>query len=214
MVGLIVFGIVAPRNPLAAGPAALVAALATTVCLAAHEAGHLLFGRLSRGVKPRMLVLSSGGGISILEGRHEEPRGAALFAAGGPLASIVTSVGLLGAGLTIPRGPFSVALLVPALVTLVMAALNLLPIAPMDGYMLFRSWLWSNLGNRAEAERRALDWSRVVIAVLIACSTAGFAADRAAGLVGLMICAAFVAQHHKVFNKAAAAQECRREARP
>jgi Zn-dependent protease len=201
MVGLIVFGIVAPRNPLAAVPAALVAALATTVCLAAHEAGHLLFGRLSRGVKPRMLVLSSGGGISILEGRHEEPRGAALFAAGGPIASVVAGVTLLAAGLLLPTGPFAVALTVPAVITLAVAALNLLPIAPMDGYALFRSWLWSNLGNRAEAERRALDWSRVVIVVLLAVSIATSTADGRVTLIALLVCATLVAQHHRVFTR-------------
>src|ERR1700755_3151274 len=88
-VGLITFGMVARHDLLAAIPAAFLSALVMTLCVAAHEAGHLFFGRLSRGVNPRMLVLFSAGGISILEGRHEEPRGAALFAAGGPIASFL-----------------------------------------------------------------------------------------------------------------------------
>lgn len=201
VVGLIAFAVVARDNPVASVPAALVAALVMTLCLAVHEAGHLLFGRLSRGVKPRMLVLFSGGGISILEGRHEDPRGAALFAAGGPIASTLASLALICAAVLVPSGPFAFALVIPAALTLVMTVVNLLPIAPMDGYTLFRSWLWSNLGNRAEAERVALDWSRVVIAFLIACAAVALLTDREAGVAALVMCTAFVVQHHKVFNR-------------
>src|SRR5215469_1378291 len=112
-VGLIVFGIVGRHNLFGAFPAALVGGMVLTICLAAHEAGHLLFSRLSPGVKPRMLVLFSGGGISILEGRHKEPGGAAWFAAGGPIASVLASASFLTVGMLIPRGMFTVALLVP-----------------------------------------------------------------------------------------------------
>ncbi len=196
-----VFGIVAGHDPLGAVPASLVAALTMTICLAAHEAGHLVFSRFSRGVKARMLVLFSAGGISILEGRHEEPRGAAWFAAGGPIASLVASVAFIAVGLVIPYGPFTPALIVPALLTLATTGLNLLPVAPMDGYSLFRSWLWSNLGNRAEAERRALDWSRVVIVVLLGCTIAAYAVDRMFALISVIVCVTLVAQHHKAFTR-------------
>jgi Zn-dependent protease len=211
---LIAFGIVARHGPLGALFAALLAALAMTFCIAVHEAGHLLFSRYSRGVKARMLVLFSGGGISILEGRHEDPRGAALFAAGGPIASVLASMALIDLGLLAPAS-FRPALLVPGLLTLVMMALNMLPIAPMDGYVLYRSWLWSNLGNRSDAELRALDWSRVIIVLLVSVSLAVAAADRTASLAALLVCVTLVVQHHKVFTRVMAeGTKSRPEAQP
>ena len=150
--GVIVFGVGYRHGVLLAAVAAAVSGIVLTATVLAHEVGHILFARGSRGVKPRMLVLFSGGGFTIVEGRHENPRGAALFAVGGPLASLAIIVPLVAGGILLPTGPFATALLVPAVLATVLALINLLPVAPMDGWLLLRSAEWAKHGSREEAD--------------------------------------------------------------
>ncbi len=78
--------------------AAAVAGAAQMVSLAVHEAGHLLSSRVARGVSPRMLLMRSSGGVAIVEGRFKKPREAAIFAAGGPIATVLLTIVLVLAG--------------------------------------------------------------------------------------------------------------------
>jgi Zn-dependent protease len=175
---------------------ALLAGVALLVSLAVHEAGHLLFGMGARGIQARMLVMRSSGGASIVQGRFADARSAAVFAAGGPVASMLLTVALVYAGLLIPIGPVQAALLLTAFLNVLLLLVNLLPVAPLDGFALFRSAVWAEIGNRAEAERRAITWSRIVLfsglsVTLLVLTTS----HRSMGIAALCVLAALTAQH-------------------
>jgi Zn-dependent protease len=180
---------------------AAIAGVALLLSIAAHEVGHLVASQGVLGVSPRMLLMRSSGGVSIVEGRFKEPRGAARFAAGGPIATLLFTAGLIATGLLVPAGPLSVGLLVPGLINVAMLVVNLLPIAPTDGYSLFRSAVWAEIGNRAEADRRAIGWSRVVIAVGLSISILVFATNELYGMLAIVMLASFTAQHHLVVRR-------------
>ncbi len=204
--GVIVFGVGYRHGVLLAAVAAAVSGIVLTATVLAHEVGHVVFARASRGVKPRMVVLFSGGGFTIVEGRHGNPRGAALFAVGGPLASLAIIIPLFAAGILLPTGPFATALLVPAVLATVLALINLLPVAPMDGWLLLRSAEWARHGSRAEAERRALQWSRCLLVYAMLAASLIVFTDRIAGTIATIVCALFVIQHHKLVTQLATQQ--------
>jgi Zn-dependent protease len=179
---------------------AVIGGLVLTLSLTAHEAGHLLLGRRARGITPRILLIRSLGGVSIVEGHCEDPRGAALFAAGGPLASLLVGISLVTGGLFLPD-PFSTALILPGALTFALLVVNLLPLAPMDGYLLFRAAVWAELGSRAEAERRAIDWSRAVLGWSIFISLGIFLHSSLYGLLALFLVGSFIVQHQAVARR-------------
>jgi Zn-dependent protease len=183
--------------------AAAVAGVAQMVSLAAHEAGHLLSSRGARGVSPRMLVMRSSGGVAIVEGRFMEPRGAAAFAAGGPIATVVFTIVLVLAAVFVSPGSVSIGLLVAAFLNTLILAVNLLPVAPTDGYALFRSAVWAETGSRAEAERRALAWSRVVLASGLFVAVLVLGIDKLYGVLAVVILVTLTVQHHVVARRAA-----------
>jgi Zn-dependent protease len=195
-VGMLVVAICAHHGVLVAFAAGAVAALALMAGIVAHELGHLFAGRWARGVEPRMLLVRATGGVAIVEGRYEDPRGAAVFALGGPIASFAISVAYLAAGLLLPAGPFRVALLLPAVLTFSLLLVNLLPTAPTDGYLLVRSLLWRDLGSREEAERRALQWSRAVIVWALLAALLLFGVNQGYGLAAVFLLGALAMQHH------------------
>ena len=201
IVALMGLGIEARDGLIAATVTAAVAAATLILALAAHEAGHLLFGRHVRGLVPRILLLRGSGGASIVEGRFQDPRGAALFAAGGPAASLALTVAYVVAAAIVPYHPVAVGLALTALLNLALLVLNLLPIAPTDGYALFRSLLWAEIGSRDEAERRAVAWSRAVLAFGIAGALALTATHHLAAFGALVALTALTAQHHAFFRR-------------
>ncbi len=135
--------------------AAAVAGAALMLSVAAHEVGHFLASRHARGVRPRMLLMRSSGGVSIVEGRFEEARGAAIFAAGGPLGTVFVTIAIFDVARLLPSGGLPIGLYAAALVNLLMLLVNLLPVAPMDGYALFRSGIGpgQEVGPRQSAGR-------------------------------------------------------------
>ena len=143
---LLAFGLLHGRGLLAGLGAAAIAGVALLLGIAVHEAGHLVASRDVLGVRPRMLLMRSSGGVSIVEGRFEEPNGAARFAAGGPIATVIFTAALGAAALLVPAGPLRVGLLVPAILNGAMLGVNLLPVAPTDGYALLRSAVWEKVG--------------------------------------------------------------------
>jgi Zn-dependent protease len=186
----------------AAVVAGVIAGVGLAVAVAAHEAGHLLFGRHVRGLVPRILLLHGGGGASIVEGRFQDPGGAAFFAAGGPAASLaLLLLYAVGAGF-LPWHAAQVGLLLPALATGLLLIVNLLPVAPTDGYALFRSALWAETGSRAEAERRALAWSRAVLAFGIVLVLELVTHYKLLALGLLFAVATLTVQHHAVVRRA------------
>jgi Zn-dependent protease len=182
-------------------PAVLAAAIAgagLVVAVAAHEAGHLWSGRYVRGLVPRILLIRVSGGASIVEGRFQSARGAAVFAAGGPLASAVLTIGFFAVAVVAPWRALTVGFFIPAVANALLLAVNLLPVAPSDGYALFRSLLWAETGSRQEAERRAIAWSRVVLVFGLIVSLELSATSLLAAAVTLFVVATLTLQHHAV----------------
>jgi Zn-dependent protease len=196
--GLFAFAIVIHDGPLDALLAAAIAGAALTLSLFVHECGHLALARRANGVTPRALLMRSTGGVSILEGRYTDARGAALFASGGPLATIAITVAYFVAGLLVPAGPVEIGFFLPAAMNVLLLAINLLPVAPMDGYMLFRAAIWASVGNRAEAERRAMRLSRYVLVCGLELSLLVLYADLQRGMMALVVVATLALQHHAV----------------
>ncbi|HWE82262.1 MAG TPA: hypothetical protein VG265_11470 [Gaiellaceae bacterium] len=178
----------------------LVAALLMVASLVAHEYGHLVLARHAKGITPRMIVVRASGGVAVVEGRYEDARGAALFAAGGPIATALVSVLLLVAAALVPA-PLRDGFLVPAALNALQLVLNLIPIAPTDGYLLFRSGVWAGIGNRAEAERRALDWSRAVVMWAAFVGLSVLARGSRYALVTLFFVGTLALQHHSVARR-------------
>lgn len=198
LAGLLGFGVELHRGVAAAGLAAAVAGAGLLIAVAVHEAGHLILGRHVRGLVPRILLLRRSGGASIVQGRFEDPRGAALFAAGGPTASLALSVAYVFAAALVPWPAVRMGLIVPAAVNTLLLVVNLLPVAPTDGYALLRSALWAKTGSRAEAERRAIAWSRTVLAFGLVVSLELMAAHGLAAVVALFAVTTLTVQHHAV----------------
>jgi Zn-dependent protease len=180
---------------LGAAAAAAIAGVVFTLSLVAHEFGHLVLGRRARGITPRILLMRSAGGVAIVEGRYADARGAALFAAGGPLATLAVALGLVAGGLMLPVGPFATSLILPAALNLILLAVNLLPVAPTDGYLLIRSAFWASGDSRNDAERRAIRWSRRMLVFGFFISLLMLWGDPQLGMVALAVCASFVVQH-------------------
>ncbi len=188
---VLAFAMLHGRGPLAGLGASAIAGVALLLGIAVHEAGHLFASQGVLGVKPRMLLMRSSGGVSIVEGRFTEPRGAARFAAGGPIATLLFTALLFAAGLLVPAGALSIGLLVPAILNGAMLGVNLVPVAPTDGYMLFRSAIWAEIGNRAESDRLAIAWSRVVLAAGLSVSMLLLAKNPLHGVLAIVMLASF-----------------------
>jgi hypothetical protein len=168
-----------------------------------HEGAHLWCARKVKGITPRMLLVRPVGGVAIVEGRYQDARGAALFAAGGLLGTLAYVVALVTLGLLVESPPFRMALLLSALVNGGLLAVNLVPVAPTDGYVLVRSGLWASLGNRADAEARAIRWSRFVLVYCSSLALLLFTRDTKGGLLALVILAALVASHSVAASRSA-----------
>ena len=175
--------------------AAIVCACALVLGPVVHEGGHLLCARKVTGITPRMLLVRCVGGVAIVEGRYEDARGAALFAAGGLLGTLGYVVTLLTLGLLVPGGPLKMALFLPAVINAALLAVNLIPVAPTDGYLIFRSGLWAGLGSRADADVRAICWSRRVLWYCSSFALVLLVRDPKSGLLALVVLATLVASH-------------------
>ena len=164
----------------------MIAGVALLAGIAAHELGH-------RRQQGRAWRHATDVADAVERGRLDRRgtlQGAArrgAIRAGGPIASLVFTAALVVGGLIVPSGPVSIGLLVPAALNGAMLGVNLLPVAPTDGYALLRSALWEKLGNRAEADRRAIAWSRVVIAVGLSISLLVFATNRLYGVLSIVM---------------------------
>jgi len=124
--------------------------------LLAHEMGHALVGR-HEGIKVRGITLTLLGGYTQFETEPETP-GAELRVSGiGPLANFacagvfwVCSVALNGGfGLTALMGEVFAWL---AFVNLLLAVLNLLPGAPLDGAAVLGAVVWMVTRDRTKAQ--------------------------------------------------------------
>ena len=134
---------------------------------------------------------------------HGAARSCSVCGAGGPIATVVFTIVLVLAAVFVSPGSVSIGLLVAAFLNTLILAVNLLPVAPTDGYALFRSAVWAETGSRAEAERRALAWSRVVLASGLFVAVLVLGIDKLYGVLAVVILVTLTVQHHVVARRAA-----------
>ncbi|HEX4520525.1 MAG TPA: hypothetical protein VH063_13175 [Gaiellaceae bacterium] len=212
-VGIVLCAYAYRSGPFLALTVGLIAAAGTLVSVIAHELGHALAARRANGIEPRMIVVRSSGGVALVEGTFADARASARFSAGGPLASLLVAGAYLAIAFALPDGIFRTAVLFPAGVTLILTVANLLPIAPTDGYALFRAALWASLGSRQEAERRAVDWSRTMIGFAILASVLVYYRDDRYGLAALLLVVTLAVQHYAGPGSLARSRAAARERR-
>ncbi|MFT4188573.1 MAG: site-2 protease family protein [Aeromicrobium sp.] len=130
--------------------AAAVAALFVSLLL--HEAAHVAAARFYRA-PVESVTLHLMGGETLVAASSATPRQELVTAGSGPLASILLGLSGLGAAPTMTDGTLA-ARVVEALgwVNLVVAAVNLLPAAPLDGGRMLRALGWAATGD----ERKGL----------------------------------------------------------
>src|SRR5579864_8830372 len=168
-------------------------------CVAAHEAGHMLFARRA-GMVPKAVILLPLSGVTLFdESRAEKPEsGAAAWnrevrlALVGPLVNLllaaVAAVVVLGAvpGIELWKWPFLQPRNLPRSLVwanLYLAGLNLLPAYPLDGGRILRAVFMRGMDS-ATATRRAVSISTAVAMVLI---LAGLFSNPWLTLVGVII---------------------------
>ncbi len=142
--------------------------------LLAHELSHAVVAR-HYGVPVRRITLWLLGGVAELEAEPPHARADLLVAIAGPLASLGAAAvfGAAAGGVYLTGlAPLAwVALGWLALVNAVLAVVNLLPGAPLDGGRVLRAALWWWRGDRAFAARTAARAGLGVSVLLIAGGT-------------------------------------------
>ncbi len=195
LASILIFLVMHSHGAVTAIIAAEVAGPVFALSMVTHEIGHLLAARRVRGITPRVLLLRSYGGVSIVEGRYASAGGAALFAAGGLLASIVTSGVLFAAGDFLVAGPVAAGLVCAALLNVIVLAINLVPVAPSDGYLLLRAALWARSGSRSLANKRAARWSWWLLGLAVCGAVEIYTHDANAGGPLVLVLASLLAQN-------------------
>jgi Zn-dependent protease len=148
--------------------AAVLGATAGTASLLAHELGHVRAARRVGGVRPVSVSLFWLGAGVRFEGKYGSGREQARVAIGGPLASL----GVAAALVPILFAPLPVTakklLLMLVLLNVVLAAVNVIPARPLDGYKILVGLLWSALGSEGLARRLIRGATRAWLALELA----------------------------------------------
>lgn len=126
--------------------------------LLVHEIGHALVAQ-DEGIGVRSISLWLLGGVAKLESAPASARSEFRIAVVGPLASAACGVAFLAAAYVLPgAGLAGLAGNVFALLgrlNLVLAAFNLLPVAPLDGGTVLSSLVWRRTGRQGTGMRVA-----------------------------------------------------------
>ena len=206
LAGALVLPDVAPGLP----AVAYLAATATLVIgflasLIAHELAHAVVARRYGATAEEIRIGFFGGAA---HGRHEyaTPRGLWRAAAAGPASSLIlaaASAGItlgltaLGAG-RLPAAVFAAF----AWINIVLAVLNLLPGAGLDGGRLIQALAWARSGDRARAAITAARVSQATGVLLLAGGVTALALGYLdgiwAGLIGLVMISTARAQAREV----------------
>jgi Zn-dependent protease len=209
LAGALILPRFAPGWPAAAYLAATAALLAGLLAsLVAHELAHAVVAR-RYGAPGEEIRIGFFGGTG--HGRHEyaTPRGLWRAAAAGPAASLALAgasagitLGLAGlGGLGAGRLPVEVFAFL-AWFNALLAVLNLLPGAGLDGGRLVQAWAWARSGDRARATVTAARVGQFAGALLVAGGVAmlalGYLGGIWAGLAGLAMVSASRAQAREV----------------
>ena len=206
LAGALVLPDVAPGLP----AVAYLAATATLVIgflasLIAHELAHAVVARRYGATAEEIRIGFFGGAA---HGRHEyaTPRGLWRAAAAGPASSLIlaaASAGItlgltaLGAG-RLPAAVFAAF----AWINIVLAVLNLLPGAGLDGGRLIQALAWARSGDRARAAITAARGGQAAGVLLLAAGVTALALGYLdgiwAGLIGLVMISTARAQAREV----------------
>jgi Zn-dependent protease len=206
LAGALILPDLAPGRPAVgylAATAVLVAGLLASLIV--HELAHAVVAR-SHGAPADEIRIGFFGGT--VHGRHEyaTPRGLWRAAAAGPASSLVFAAACLGvtfglAGLDAGRLPV-VVFAGLAWFNAVLAILNLLPGAGMDGGRLVQALAWARSGDRARAVVTAARTGQGAGVLLIAGGVAavalGYLVGIWLGLIGLAMLGASRAQAREV----------------
>jgi Zn-dependent protease/CBS domain-containing protein len=130
------------------------AALIFLAGLVAHELSHAIIANRN-GFEVRQITLWMLGGVADVRGVSPGPRAEARIFAVGPLVSLLVGalLGGIAAALALAgqTGLVVGVLTWLAVIHLGIAALNLLPVAPLDGGRILRAALWKWRGDRTRA---------------------------------------------------------------
>ncbi|HZX06114.1 site-2 protease family protein [Kribbella sp.] len=122
--------------------------------LLVHELAHALTALRFR-VPVQRITLWMLGGVSVLDGDPQTPRGAFLIAAAGPAASLGLGGLGLGTGLLLRAsdhgGLLQMSVVWLAVMNLALCVFNLLPGVPLDGGRVLRAALWHRYGDPDKA---------------------------------------------------------------
>jgi len=163
------------------------AAVTTAVflaCVLAHEVSHAVVARREKiGVDGITLWLL--GGVTRMTTKVMTPEAELAISGIGPLTNLVLGVVLGGAGIAFNAAGIS-PLLVDILrwlgvINVVLAILNILPGAPLDGGRLLHAIVWHRHGDPLRATRVATRAGAILGAVLIGIGLAEFAFGTAVG---------------------------------
>jgi Zn-dependent protease len=206
LAGALVLPDVAPGLPAVAYLAATaVLVIGFLASLIGHELAHAVVAR-RHGATAEEIRIGFFGGTA--HGRHEyaTPRGLWRAAAAGPASSLILAGASAGIalGLTaLDAGPLPAAVFAAfAWINIVLAVLNLLPGAGLDGGRLIQALAWARSGNRARAAITAARVGQAAGAVLltggVAALALGYLDGIWAALIGLAMIGTARAQAREV----------------
>jgi len=222
LAGAFVLPDAAPGQPVAAYLAATaLLVIGFLASLIAHELAHAVVARRHGATEEEIRIGFLGG---TAHGRHEyaTPRGLWRAAAAGPATSLILAAATAGItiGLTaLDAGRLPAAVFAAfAWINLVLAVLNLLPGAGLDGGRLIQALAWARSGNRARAVMTAARAGQAAGALLLAGGVAalafGYLDGIWAGLIGLVMIGTARAQAREMQAITALAGLCVRDALP
>ena len=206
LAGALVLPDVAPGLPVVAYLAATaVLVIGFLASLITHELAHAVVAR-RHGATAEELRIGFFGGTA--HGRHEyaTPRGLWRAAAAGPASSLILAAASAGIALglaALGAGPLPAAVFAAfAWINIVLAVLNLLPGAGLDGGRLIQALAWARSGNRARAAITAARVGQIAGAVLltggVAALALGYLDGIWAALIGLAMIGTARAQAREV----------------
>jgi Zn-dependent protease len=206
LAGALVLPDVAPRLPAGAYLAATaVLVIGFLASLITHELAHAVVAR-RHGATAEEIRIGFFGGTA--HGRHEyaTPRGLWRAAAAGPASSLILAAASAGIALglaALGAGPLPAAVFAAfAWINIVLAVLNLLPGAGLDGGRLIQALAWARSGNRAHAAIIAARVGQTAGAVLltggVAALALGYLDGIWAALIGLAMIGTARAQAREV----------------
>jgi len=123
------------------------------VSLLFHELGHVRAASHVPSVKPTSVSFIWAGAATTFEGRYRSGRDQARVALGGPTASFTFAFALVAVCFLPSSLAVKEPLLLLALFNIALAALNLLPAYPLDGYKFVTGLLWTLTGSESKARR-------------------------------------------------------------